>query len=155
MNDKELKSMNRIELMELLIELTRENDLLAEEVDDLKEQLRKAKKNANNRNIEIKNAGSIAEAALKLNGVFEAAEQAAAQYLENIERLSGEQQRVCDEMLAETRRKCQEMEAGTQRRCDEIYREAETRATRQWGDLAKHLEDAVHQYVKKPESDRK
>ncbi len=144
--------MNRIELMELLIELTRENDMLVDEVDDLKEQLKKAKRNANSRSIDIQNAGSIAEAALKLNGVFEAAERAAAQYLENIERLSGEQQRICDEMLAETRRKCQELESATQRRCEEMDREAEQRASRQWGDLAKHLEDAVHQYVKNPDA---
>ena len=147
MNEKELKSMNRIELMELLIELTRENDMLTDEVEDLKEQLKKAKKTVSSRNIDIQTAGSIAEAALKLNGVFEAAEQAAAQYLENIERLSGEQQRVCDEMLAETRRKCQEMEAGTKRRCDEMFREAEQRAAQQGEDLARHMRDAMNQYV--------
>lgn len=38
--------------------------------------------------IELNEAGSIAEAALKLNGVFEAAQKAAEQYLMNVQRLS-------------------------------------------------------------------
>lgn len=41
------------------------------------------------RRIELSEAGSIAEAALKLNGVFEAAQRAADQYLYNIRLLSG------------------------------------------------------------------
>jgi chromosome segregation ATPase len=41
------------------------------------------------RRIRLREAGSIAEAALKLNGVFEAAQAAANQYLENIERMYG------------------------------------------------------------------
>jgi hypothetical protein len=40
------------------------------------------------RTIELEEAGSIAEAALKLNGIFEVAQQAADQYLMNIRRMS-------------------------------------------------------------------
>lgn len=40
--------------------------------------------------IELADAGSIAEASLKLNGVFEAAQKAAEQYLQNVKRLSEE-----------------------------------------------------------------
>ena len=39
------------------------------------------------RKIKLREAGSIAEAALRLNGIFEAAQAAADQYLENIERV--------------------------------------------------------------------
>ena len=42
------------------------------------------------RRILLGQAGSIAEAALRLNGVFEAAEAAAQQYLENVRRLAEE-----------------------------------------------------------------
>ena len=42
------------------------------------------------RRIELSKAGSIAEAALKLNGVFEAAQRAADQYLYNIRLMSGQ-----------------------------------------------------------------
>ena len=40
--------------------------------------------------IELNEAGSIAEASLRLNGIFEAAQRAAEQYLMNVKRLSGE-----------------------------------------------------------------
>ena len=40
------------------------------------------------RQIDLEEAGSIAEAALRLNGVFEAAQKAAEQYLVNIKRVS-------------------------------------------------------------------
>lgn len=39
--------------------------------------------------IELNEAGSIAEAALRLNGIFEAAQRAAEQYLMNVKRLCG------------------------------------------------------------------
>mgnify|MGYP002508918071 FL=1 len=40
------------------------------------------------RAIELEEAGSIAEAAIRINGVFEAAQKAAEQYLMNVRRLS-------------------------------------------------------------------
>lgn len=81
MTDKELKKLSRAELLELLLESNRENERL-------RKQLEKAKGLLANRAIEIENAGSIAEAALALNGVFEAAQKAADQYLENVRRLA-------------------------------------------------------------------
>lgn len=80
MTDKELKRMSRAELLELLLFQMEENE-------KLRKQLRKANKKLKERSIMIEESGSIAEAALKLNGVFEAAEEAAQQYLENIQRL--------------------------------------------------------------------
>ena len=47
-----------------------------------------------NRVIELEEAGSIAEAALKLNGIFEVAQQAADQYLMNIRRLGDHTSRM-------------------------------------------------------------
>lgn len=41
------------------------------------------------RRIELDEAGSIAEAALRLNGIFEVAQQAADQYLYNVRRVCG------------------------------------------------------------------
>lgn len=40
------------------------------------------------RTIELEEAGSIAEASLRLNGIFEAAQRAAEQYLMNVKRIS-------------------------------------------------------------------
>ena len=81
MTEKELKRLNRKQLLELLLKQT-------ERADRLQEQLDEAQKQLADRTLGVTEAGSIAEAALKLNGVFEAAEAAAAQYLENIKRMS-------------------------------------------------------------------
>mgnify|MGYP007099695739 CR=1 FL=1 len=85
MTNHELRQLNRAELLELLLTESRENDRLRRELRETKEELA-------SRRIEIANAGSIAEAALQLNGVFQAAEQAAQQYLENVRRLTEEKQ---------------------------------------------------------------
>lgn len=82
MTDKELKKLTRIELLELLLEQSREVERLREELAGVKEKL-------NDKNILIESSGSVAEAALKLNGVFEAAQAAAEQYLENVKRICG------------------------------------------------------------------
>lgn len=84
MTDRELRKLSRTDLLELLLEESRENERL-------RDQLRQANEELASRRIEINNAGSIAEAALRLNGVFQAAEQAAAQYLENIRRMAEEE----------------------------------------------------------------
>lgn len=81
MTDKELKKLKRAQLLEMLIEQSKE-------VDSLKKQLQEANEKLEDRRIMIESSGSIAEAALRLNGVFEAAQNAAEQYLENIKRQS-------------------------------------------------------------------
>ena len=81
MTAKELKKLKRSELLEMLLART-------EEVERLRAELDEAQKQLDDRAITLENSGSIAEAALKLNGVFEAAEEAAKQYLENIERIA-------------------------------------------------------------------
>ena len=74
---KNMKSLSRSDLLEILVELKKEND-------ELKVQLEQAQRELADRRIAIEEAGSLAEAALKLNGVFEAAMAACEQYKENI-----------------------------------------------------------------------
>lgn len=82
MNENELRKLKRVDLLELLISQGRENE-------ELRRKLAEAEQKLADRQIKTDEAGSIAEAALRLNGVFEAAQAAADQYLENIKRLSG------------------------------------------------------------------
>ncbi len=110
MEEKDLRKLSRTELLELLISQTRR-------VEELEAQLAEARGQLEQRQIAIDQAGTLAEASLKLNGVFDAAEQAAAQYLENIRRLSGQQERVCAAM-----------EAAAQERARGILEEAEKAA---------------------------
>ena len=80
MTDRELRHMSRSELLQMLIMQIKENKVLSE-------RLAAAEAELNSRQIAINNAGSLAEAALSLNHVFDAAESAAQQYIENIKRL--------------------------------------------------------------------
>ena len=77
MTDKELRRLSRSVLLEMLISQMQENE-------KLKQSLEEANAALSNRRIVIEQAGTMAEAALRLNGVFEAADEAARQYLENI-----------------------------------------------------------------------
>lgn len=83
MTDKELHRLSRKELLEMLLAQTQENE-------KLKEELRRAERQLSDRRLLQENAGSMAEAAMRLNAVFEAADRAAQQYLENV-RLSAEE----------------------------------------------------------------
>lgn len=84
MTDRELKKLSRAELLELLLQQSKE-------IECLQAQLQRAREILSSREIRLQTAGSIAEAALALNGVFEAAQRAADQYLENVRRLAEEQ----------------------------------------------------------------
>lgn len=120
MADKELRKLNRRELLQMLLMQCEESERLQEELDQLMaeheamtESYERLKIKLNvkderlnqkdtriaeltkeieemkaSRKIELAEAGSIAEAALKLNGIFEVAQQAADQYLMNVRRLS-------------------------------------------------------------------
>ena len=81
MTDKELKKLNRKQLLELLLRQT-------ERVDKLEQELAETKQRLEDKRITEMEAGSIAEAALRLNGIFEAAEAAAAQYVDNVKHMS-------------------------------------------------------------------
>ncbi len=80
MTDKQLQKMSRTELLEILLAQEKEIAALQEQLDQANAQLEK-------REIDLQEAGSIAEAALRLNGVFEAAQAAAEQYIYSVKAL--------------------------------------------------------------------
>lgn len=81
MTDKELRRLSRAELLEMLVAQSKEVARLQGELDAARIELAE-------RNIKLAHSGSIAEAALRLNGVFEAADRAAAQYLESVRHMT-------------------------------------------------------------------
>ncbi|MCI9217549.1 hypothetical protein AALA78_11925 [Lachnospiraceae bacterium 42-17] len=119
MTDKELRKLNRRELLKMLLVQCQETERLTQELKETKTEFmdlterydrlieklnvkdeRLNQKDAQiaefkntieemkaSREIELEEAGSIAEAALRINGVFEAAQRAAEQYLMNVKRL--------------------------------------------------------------------
>lgn len=83
MTDKELRRLSRSELLELLISQMEENE-------QLKMELEKAQQELKDKRIILKKAGSIAEAAVGLNKIFEAADEAAKQFLESVRQMADE-----------------------------------------------------------------
>lgn len=78
MNEKDFRKLKRVELYEIML-------AQAEEIDDLRAQLAAtAKKELENKRIDIQQSGSIAEASLKLTKIFEEAQKATDLYLSNI-----------------------------------------------------------------------
>jgi hypothetical protein len=90
MTDKELRKLSRKDLLEMLLEQTKR-------AEQLQEQLDKKNKELEDKRIIIENSSSLAEAALKLNGIFEAAQRAADDYLYNIKCAADEKNNFTDE----------------------------------------------------------
>lgn len=110
MTTKELKKLSREELLEMLLAQTKK-------VEELEAQLEKVKKQLEDKNIKVAKSGSIAEAALQLNGVFEAAQNAADQYLANIQNLWKKTEVICAKKEAESEellKKSKELSSSTE-----------------------------------------
>lgn len=77
MNERTLKQLKKIELYEILLAQSKEIDRLKQELIETQQKLK-------NKQIIIQEAGSLADAALKLTKIFEEAQKAADIYLKNI-----------------------------------------------------------------------
>lgn len=100
MTAKELKRLRRSDLLEMLLALRKEND-------QLRAQLQQAQQKLEDRRIQIENSGSLAEAALRLSGIFEAAQEACDRYTENVQQRLAQQEQALqkkhDSLLAEVK----------------------------------------------------
>lgn len=94
MTDKELRRLGRMELVDIIYQLEKKQNELEEENKELQNRLDSVR-------ITIEKSGSIAEAAVGINGVFEAAQKAADQYLEEIHLANREVENRCNTMLKE------------------------------------------------------
>lgn len=144
MTDRELRRLKRAELLEMLLAQSRETEAL-------KAELAQAKKQLAERTIKIDKAGSIAEAALQVSGIFETAQKAAEQYLLSVEALSGRQEKICAERVTKCKREMQRLKADTVRECEELklrteeecqkrVRDAERQAEEEWQKVSQRLE---------------
>lgn len=107
------------------------------------------------------NAGTLADAAIQINGVLIAAQTAADQYLENIERMHREQQKSCETMEKESREKadqmirdaearCAQLEAQTKAKCEALKAEVEKNVWQKWSSLSeqlKQISNEIHNTV--------
>ena len=141
MTAKELKRLSRSDLLEMLLELSRENDILRKANQTLSQKLE-------DRNIAIDNCGSLADAALQLNGIFEAAQAACEQYTENIRQRSENLESHLQQMELQTQEKCSAMLAKTQAQCDELLAQAQKtyqEQTSSYGWIQELMESGVNE----------
>ena len=133
MTSKELKHLRRSELLEMLIAQMEENEKQGKLLEGAESALR-------NRQIDIENAGSIAEASLQLNGVFEAAQSAAEQYLENVRRMEEQQNLIAQQMQEKAQKQADFMIA----QADTYSRETRREADAYWQQVSERVR-ALHQ----------
>lgn len=151
MNEKELRKLSRRDLLEMLIEQS-------EELLETKKQLQELEKKLAEREINIDKAGSIAEAALSLSGIFELAEVAGQEYLENIKKLSERQETVsarlehrsmeiAKQRILEANAKCQAAEEASKAKCAEMVANAEAEAKKYWDEVSVKMEKFYDEHV--------
>lgn len=97
MTDKQLRKLSRSELLEMLLEQTKELERIQKRYQRALEQLE-------NRRLVMDEAGSIAAASLQVNQVFENAQKAADQYLYNMQKLEEETREKCGAMVHKAER---------------------------------------------------
>ena len=150
MTEKDMKKLSRVELLELLINQSKE-------LQNVQARLEKAEKELEDRRIAIDNIGSIAEASLQLNGIFQAAQNSCDQYLENVRELSERQVRICEEkereclektkiQMEETRRLCEKLESETRIQCEEMVEKARMESKAYWDEVHTSLESYCKQH---------
>ena len=136
MKEQDLRKLTRTELLEMLIQQGEEMETLRIKLQDHEQQLE-------SRKLQMEQAGSIAEAAVSISGVFEAAEAAAAQYLENIREHSEKQESYTEEaraLLENTRIQCAEMIAKTAAECEKMTQKAKKEALAYWTKVSRKIE---------------
>jgi cell division septum initiation protein DivIVA len=139
MTDYDLKRMNRGDLVEIIYQYQSREQEYTKKIDELTAQLeeRKIKIDAltaqlEERRIKIEKAGSIAEAALSLNHIFETAQTAADQYTEEVRASNARKEAQAQQALDEAKNKadliCQQAQSEytamlekAKQECDAMY----------------------------------
>lgn len=113
MTDRELQKLKRPELLEIMLNL--KSDLEKE-----KEENQKLKNQLNEKNIALEKSGNIAEASLELSGIFNAAQQAADVYLDNIRKMHSDQEVIYNDSIANAKSEAAEIVAQAQKEASNL-----------------------------------
>ncbi len=126
MADRELRKMSRAELIEIIYALQQNEKTLRAEKENLQVRLE-------DRLVRMESAGSIAEATLSLNHIFEDAQKAADQYLASVKENCGKKLDSVNtvetkEMISAAQTQAEEMMSNAQTKSKEILFSAQTQA---------------------------
>ena len=134
MTDKEVKRMSRAELLQMLITQVEENQSLQTRLEAAETQLK-------DRSLAVSETGTMAEAALSLNGVFQAADAAAQQYLDNIRQMQERQELLYQEAEDEAKRNADAIVA----EADAYSRKAHADADAYWEEVRARVDSLLRE----------
>ena len=97
MVSKELRKLNRRELIDIIYQMKKNEQQMQEQIDALHSELEEKR-------FRLSQAGSIAEAALAVTNVFSAAQEAADVYLRQIAAMKAETEAECGKIQEQTKK---------------------------------------------------
>ena len=112
MTDKEFKKLKRSDLISIIYEYQKKQDELMAEIDSIRTEL-------DEKRIKISNAGSIAEAVVGLDRLFETAQQTADDYLAQVKAMVEDAEKKAADIIAEAEKKAAEILENAQKKHDE------------------------------------
>ena len=113
MISKELKKLNRRELVDVIYQLKKNEEQMQEQIAALEAEL-------HDRRIHLSVAGSIAEAATDITGIFSVAQSTADLYLHEISSMKEETAKECEKMIEEAKKKVETILADGQIQYDAL-----------------------------------
>lgn len=134
MKTKELSKLSRLEILELLLEQSKEVERLNQEINELKEKVE-------NKPVISNELGSLAEVSLEINSILENAQKAADIYLNNVKQMNRRQviepvdediYQKSQDMLAQTQYECERLKEETRKECKLIIDKARQEVQNEW-----------------------
>ena len=127
MTDKQLRKLSRAELVDIIFELQKNYKQLEDEYKEVREAL-------DRKELIMSKAGSIADAAVQINGVLEAAQAAADQYLQSLKAASEDASKIISDahdegkrIVSEANEKAKMMDEAAGQRADSIWTQIQSR----------------------------
>lgn len=136
MKEKEFRRLSRAELVEIIYQLQQNNQSLEEENSQLREKL-------NSKEINISQAGSIAEAAIGLSGVFAKAQEAADLYLAELHRSNAELEKERNAILADAKQRASEMLRKAEKAANAKIQAATMESEKLWKDVNEKVDQLI------------
>ena len=109
--DKEFRKLKRGDLVAIIYEYQKQQEILIKENEELKEKLE-------SKELKISNAGSIAEAVLEMNHLFETAQKTADDYVEQVKLSMSDAEKKAEEIIAQAQKKADEIIAEAEKKAD-------------------------------------
>lgn len=113
MVSKELKKLNRRELVDIIYQLKKNEQQMQEQIADLENSLQEKR-------IRVSVAGSIAEAAMDVTNIFSTAQATADLYLQEISCMKAETEEKCAKMIEDARKRAEMILSDAGKQLDDL-----------------------------------